>query len=173
MKRLLIPLLVVTAAGLLAPAAQAKGPVTHLSVCGEAGQCVSVPITPASGLGGPMGLDQLLGHRVARGPFPQPFVGLRVSVPGGTMQMDYVPGTGAVYNQGWSRLPARTGALLDAAANRVTQRTPRMPTVTVGEHLSRHTQAYAPLLEPMRPAASPPDLGARSYAIIYATTETT
>jgi hypothetical protein len=101
-------------------------------------------------------------------------VNLHVSFGGGSMDMYYVPHVQVIFNQGWSRVSPPVGDLLDAAAAKLKQRQPRLATVTVGRRISSDPGAYTPLLRSvLQPAAEPADAGARSFTVLYATTETT
>src|SRR5437660_3479437 len=105
---------------LLAPAAQAKGPVKKLEMCG-AGGCASIPITPGRGIGRPEGLGMLLATPATEVPGPRPYVDLEVGMgpDGGTLNMFYVPGAQVAFYQGWSQVPPDLGARLDAVAARL------------------------------------------------------
>src|SRR5258706_356676 len=121
MKRLLVILIASILPLVLAPTAQAKGPVKKLEVCGDAG-CATVPITPGRGVGRPdEGLFLLQGTPASHVPGPQPYVDLHVTLGlgAGTMNMFYIPGAQVVFSQGGSQVPPGLAARLNAAAARV------------------------------------------------------
>src|ERR1041385_7398999 len=128
----------------LAPAAQAKGPVKKLEVCGDRG-CAAVPVTPGRGVGGREGVLMLLGTPVSQVPEPRPYVDLNVTIGDGegAISMFYVPGAQVVFHEGWSQVPPGLGAKLDAAAARLGTKRPTIRTVVVGERISRDPGAYA------------------------------
>jgi hypothetical protein len=173
MKRLLIILIAGAVPLLLAPAAHAKGPVKAIDMCGDGG-CASIPISPGRGIGRPEGLGMLLATPATKVPGPQPYVDLTVVIGRGegTLSMFYVPGVQTIYYQGWSQVPPTLGARLDAAAARLGERQPTIGTVVVGDRMSRHPGAYAPLLSPLEPARAP-DAEAASFGIEFTTTRNT
>jgi hypothetical protein len=159
---------------LLAPTAQAKGPVEKIQVCGDGG-CAAVPITPGTGVGRPEGLSMLMANPASQTPLPQPYVNLRVTLGfgEGTIDMFYVPGAQAVFSQGWSQVPPGLGAKLDAAAARVAKREPKLGVVVIGQRVSSDPGAYASLLSPLDPANAPASLDAPTIGIRFTTTEVT
>jgi hypothetical protein len=174
-KRLLVILIASILPLVLAPTAQAKGPVKKLEVCGDGG-CAAVPITPGRGVGRPdEGLFILLGTPAPQVPGPRPYVDLNVTLGlgEGTMKMFYIPGAQVVFSQGWSQVPPGLGARLDAAAARVMVREPKIGVVAIGDRLSHDPRAYAPLLGPLEPARAPDPLDAPRVGIQYTTTEIT
>jgi hypothetical protein len=173
-KRLLVILIASVLPLVLAPTAQAKGPVKKLEVCGDGG-CASIPITPGRGIGRPEGLGMLLATPAGKVPGPRPYVDLEVGMgsDGGTLSMFYVPGAQVAFYQGWSQVPPALGAKLDAAAARLRARQPTIETVMVGERISRDPGAYAPLLGVLEPARQPVSLDAASVGIRFTTTHVT
>jgi hypothetical protein len=174
-KRLLVILIASILPLVLAPTAQAKGPVKKLEVCSPGG-CATVPITPGSGVGRPdEGLFMLMGTPASQVPGPRPYVDLHVTLGlgEGTMSMFYIPGAQVIYSQGWSQVSPGLGAKLDAAAARVAPREPKISVVAVGERLSHDPGAYAPLLRSLEPARAPDPLDAPRIGIQYTTTEIT
>jgi hypothetical protein len=159
---------------LLAPTAQAKGPVEKLQVCGDSG-CAAIPITPGRGVGRPEGLGMLMANPASQTPLPQPYVDLKVTLGlgEGTIDMFYVPGAQVVFSQGWSQVPAGLGAKLDAAAARVAKREPKLGVVVVGERVSSDPGAYASLLGSLQPSRAPDSLDAETIGIRFTTTEIT
>jgi hypothetical protein len=176
-KRLLVILIASVLPLVLAPTAQAKGPVKKLEVCGEGG-CATVPITPGQGIGRPEGLGMLMGTPATRVPGPQPYVDLNVTLGlgEGTINMFYVPGAQVAFAEGWSQIPPGLGAKLDAAAARVVQREPKLAVVLVGDRVSSDPGAYSSLLSSLDPARAPDSqqlLDAHTIGIRFSTTEIT
>jgi hypothetical protein len=159
---------------LLAPVAQAKGPVEKIQVCGD-GSCAAVPITPGQGVGRPEGLGMLMATPASQPPLPQPYVDLKVTLGfgEGTIEMFYVPGAQVVYSQGWSQVPPGLGTKLDAAAARVAKREPGLAVVVVGQRVSSDPGAYASLLSALQPAPAPDSPDAKTIGIRFTTTEIT
>jgi hypothetical protein len=174
MKRLSVILIASALPLMLAPCAQAKGPVEKLEVCGDGG-CAAVPITPGRGVGRPEGLSMLMGRPAAQVPGPRSYVDLNVTLGlgEGTINMFYVPGAQVVFSQGWSQVPPELGAKLDAAAARVAAKQPRLEAVIVGERTSGKPGAYASLLGSLEPARPPASLDAPTVGIRFTTTHIT
>jgi hypothetical protein len=158
-KRPFVILIAIALPLLLAPAAQAKGPVEKIQVCGDE-SCAAVPITPGRGVGRPEGLGMLMGNPASQVPAPQPYVNLNVTLGlgEGTIKMFYVPGAQVAFSQGWSQLPPGLGAKLDAAAARVAKHEPKLAVVVVGKRTSSDPGAYVSLLSPLEPAHAPGSL---------------
>jgi hypothetical protein len=173
-RRLSVILIATVLPLLLAPTAQAKGPVKKLDVCGDGG-CAAIPITPGRGIGRPEGLGMLMAKPATQVPRPRPYVDLNVVLGfgEGTVKMFYVPGAQVVYSQGWSQVAPALGAKLDAAAARVSARQPRLTAVVVGQRLSRDPGAYAPLLSSLEPARQPSSLNAPTVGIQFTTSRAT
>jgi hypothetical protein len=171
-KRLFVILIAIALPLVLAPTAQAKGPVKSLEVCGGGG-CATIPIAP--GHGRQEGLGMLLASPAIKVPWPRPYVDLNVvlGLGEGTIKMFYVPGAQVVYNQGWSQVAPALGAKLDAAAARVSAREPRLTAVVVGERLSRDPGAYAALLSALEPARQPTSPEAPTVGIQFTTSRAT
>ena len=174
MKRWLVIPIAIALPLLLAPVAQAKGPVEKIQVCGDGG-CAAVPITPGQGVGRPEGLAMLMANPASDVPQPQPYVDLNVTLGlgEGTIDMFYVPGAQVVFSDGWSQVPPDLGAKLDAAAVKVAKREPNLAVVVVGEQVSSDPGAYASLLSSLEPARAPDSLDAETIGIRFTTTEIT
>ena len=174
MKRWLVIPIAIALPLLLAPVAQAKGPVEKIQVCGDGG-CAAVPITPGRGVGRPEGLAMLMATPASQVPLPQPYVDLNVTLGlgEGTMDLFYIPGAQVVYSQGWSQVPPGLGAKLDAAAALVAKREPTLAVVVVGQRVSSDPGAYASLLSSLQPASAPDSLDAQTIGIRFTTTEVT
>ena len=174
MKRLFVILIASILPLVLAPTAQAKGPVKNIQVCGYGG-CATIPVTPGRGVGRPDGILLLMGTPATQVPGPRPYVDLNVTLGlgEGTMSMFYVPGVQVVLSDRWSQVPPDLGAKLDAAAARVGARKPTIAAVAVGERTSGDPGAYAPLLGSLQPAPAPDPFDASRVGIRFTTTEPT
>jgi hypothetical protein len=147
MKRAVI-ILSALCAGLLAPAAaQAKGQISSIKVCGDSA-CAGVVLPP--GAGGPEGLTMLMAGMTGP-PQPGPFYRLHVRGPGWSESLWYVPADNVVGSDdpndlSWQHPAPALAAALRAAVQQLTPRSFAIAAVTVAGHSSSDPGSYMPLL---------------------------
>ena len=140
------------AAAMIAPAtAQAKGPISSLSACGDSA-CASVVLPPAAKA--PEGMTLLFAGGTTGMPAPGAFYTLKMHSPGESFSMWYVPSPGIVsFDRGSWEIPApELDRAIKAAIAGVAPARFHPAAVLVDGRNSSDPSAYTPLLGTMAAA---------------------